>query len=201
MEVKSKRQRIDEQNRLYELTVRQVMPQLETIKAHLAEAKQADEAGKRRLLREINLLGAYIKRRSNLILMAEGKEMVDVADLSRCFEEAFESLRQGDITCDSIVTVLGEINHDSAILIYDFFQAVLEAGFPTLRRLHIILTEQEKDLALLMEIECSEDLSGFPDVHWRKEQLTALGGQIFCYANEEGKYRFTLRLPMGGAGL
>ena len=201
MEVKSKRQRIDEQNRLYELTVRQTMHQLETIKAHLAKAKQADEAGKRRLLHEINLIGAYIKRRSNLILMAEGKEMVDIADLSRCFEESFESLHQGNVQCSLTVTASGEVNHDSAILIYDFFQAVLEAGFPTLRCVLVTLTEQGNNLALLIEIGCSEDFTSFPDAHWHKEQLTALGGRVFCHTKEEGSYRFTLHLPMGGASL
>lgn len=198
MKVKSKRHRIDEQNRLYELTVRQIMPQLETIKTRLAVAKQANETEKKQLLHEINLLGTYIKRRSNLILMAEGKEAVDISDLSRCFEESFESLGQGDARCSLVAAVSGEINHDAAILLYDFFQAVLEAGFPTLRRMFVTLVEQENGLTLLIEIECSESLADFPDDSWRVEQIAALGGQILCHESGEGGFCFILRLLKGG---
>ncbi len=199
MEVKAKRHRIDEQNRLYELTVRQTMSHLERIKVCLAEAEGADDAQKRRYLREINMLGTYIKRRSNLILMAEGKEAVNLSDLIRCFEESFESLGQEDARCSLTATASGEINHVSAILLYDFFQEAMEAGFSSLQHLLVSLEEQEGNLVLLIEIECAESLSGFPDTHWRKEEIASLGGQISRHKSGEGRHHCALRLPKGGA--
>jgi hypothetical protein len=199
-EVKSKRHRIDEQNRLYELTVRQTMPQLERIKARLAEAEQAGAPRKKQLLREINILGTYIKRRSNLILMDEGKEAASLSELSRCFEESFESLGQDCSDCFLTITALGEVNHDSAVLLYDFFQAVVEAGLPAPQNLHITLSEQENALLLSIEIKGGENLAHLPDAAWRKEEVAALGGQILCRSDGGGdKLSLALSLPRGGA--
>lgn len=196
-EVKSKRQRIDEQNRLYELTVRQTMPQLKTLKARLDDAQRADDGEKPRLLREINLLGSYIKRRGNLILIAEGKETVSLSDLARCFEESFESLGLEGARRRLTAPAAGEVNHACAILFYDFFQAVTQAGFPSLGSLLVNLMEQENDLVLSIEMESGESPGAFPDDRWREEEVAALGGRILR-AHDGDAIRFALSLPRGG---
>lgn len=196
-EVKSKRQRVDEQNRLYELTVRQTMPQLKTLNARLDDAQRADDGKKLRLLREINLLGSYIKRRGNLILIAEGKERVSLSDLARCFEESFESLGLEGFRRRLTVSAAGEVNLDRAILFYDFFQAVTHAGFASLESLLVDLTQRENDLTLSVEMESGESPGAFPDADWREEEVAALGGQILR-VHDGDAHRFALRLPKGG---
>lgn len=67
------------------------------------------ESEKPKLLWNVNVLGAYIKRRANLILMAEGQETVTAADLARCLEEFFENLEAGGVRCALLIQTTFEI--------------------------------------------------------------------------------------------
>lgn len=195
---KQRRLRVDEQNRLYDLTVRQIMPQIEKIKKHLNFVPQSDEQEKYKLLWNINVLGAYIKRRANLILMAEGQETVTAADLARCLEESFENLEAGGVRCALLIETTCEITPEYAVLLYDFFEAVVESAFSELDSLSVTLKDSEKDFILSIEIKSRMEQVSLPDDNWKKKYLASLGGHMICKAKDIGVFYIAMHLPKGG---
>lgn len=198
---KSRLLRVAEQNRLYDLTLRNTLPQLAKIKHNLSAAPQADEAERLRLLGEINVLGTYIKRRGNLVLMAEGREVVTVEELARCLHESFESLEACGVRCVFSMQTIGALNPAHAVLFYDLFETVAEAALPLLCNLFITLASKEDVLKLSIEIESDAQPDAFPCARWREEQITALGGRISCEAEEPNIFHIALRLQKGGDAL
>ena len=60
---------------------------------------EADEKERRRLLAGIAVIGAYIKRYGNLLLMSARTKSADIRELSRCFDESFCNLELLDVNC------------------------------------------------------------------------------------------------------
>ncbi len=198
LSVKQRRLHIDEQNRLHDLTVLQIMPQIEKIKKYLDFASEAEEQEKYKLLWKINVLGAYIKRRCNLILMAEGQETVTIGDLARCIEESFENLESGGVTTDLSIETTCDITPKQAVLQYDFFEAVVETAISELDSLSVTLKDSEKDFILSIEIKSIMEQISLLDESWKSEELASLGGHIICEAKDKGIFHISMYLPKGG---
>lgn len=201
LDTKSRRLHIEEQNRLYDLTLRHTLPQLAKIKHNLNAAPLAGEGERLRLLGEINVLGTYIKRRGNLVLMAEGREAVTAEELARCFYESFESLEAGGARCVLSMQTVGAMNPAHAVLFYDLFEAVAEAALSSLRNLFVTITDKEDERKLSIEIESDAGLEVFPRKLWQAEAVAALGGNIACEAQAAEIFHISLFLPKGGEAL
>jgi hypothetical protein len=198
LSVRQRRLRVDEQNRLYDLTVRQIMPQIEKIKQYVALAPQADEPEKYKLLWNINVLGAYIKRRANLILMATGQETVTVGDLARCLKESFENLEAGGVAADLSIDTTCDITPEHAVLLYDFFEAVVESTLSRFHSLSVIVSDRGKAFIMSIEIKSAVEQVSLLDENWKKEELASSGGHILCKAKDEGIFSIAMHLPKGG---
>jgi hypothetical protein len=200
LSVRQRRLRVDEQNRLYDLTARQIMPQIEKIKQYVALAPQADETEKYRLIWNINVLGAYIKRRANLILMAAGQETVTVSDLARCLKESFENLEAGGVAADLSIDTTCDITPERAVLLYDFFEAVVESTLSKLHSLSVIVSDRGKDFIMCIELKSAVEQVSLLDENWKKEELASSGGHILCKAKDKGIFYIAMHLPKGGGG-
>ena len=192
---------VNEQNRLHDLTVLQIMPQIDKIKKYLDFQSQAGEQEKYKLLWKINVLGAYIKRRSDLILMAEGQETVTIGDLARCIEESFETLESGGVATALSIDTTGDITPKRAVLLYDFFEAVVESAFSRLHSLSVIVSDRGKVVIMSIEIKSAVEQVSLLDENWKKEELASCGGHILCKAMDEGIFSIEMHLPKGGGGL
>lgn len=198
LSVRQRRLRVDEQNRLYDLTVREILPQVEKIKQCLALAPQVDEPKKYKLLWNINVLGAYIKRRVNLILMAVGQETVTVGDLARCLKESFETLESGGVAAALSIDTTCDITPERAVLLYDFFEAVVESALSRLHSLSVIVSDRGKVIIMSIEIKSAVEQVSLLDENWKKEELASSGGHILCKAMDEGIFSIEMHLPKGG---
>ena len=192
---------VNEQNRLHDLTVLQIMPQIDKIKKYLDFQSQAGEQEKYKLLWKINVLGAYIKRRSDLILMAEGQETVTIGDLARCIEESFETLESGGVATALSIDTTCDITPKRAVLLYDFFEAVVESAFSRLHSLSVIVSDRGKVFIMSIEIKSAVEQVSLLDENWKKEELASCGGHILCKAMDEGIFSIEMHLPKGGGGL
>jgi len=198
LSVRQRRLRVDEQNRLYNLTVGQIMPQVEKIKQYLALTPLADETEKYRLLWNINVLGAYIKRRANLILMTAGQETVTVGDLVSCLKESIENLESGDVAAVLSINTTYDIITEHAVLLYDFFEAVLESALSKLHSLSVMVSDSGKAFIMSIEIKSDVEQVSFLDENWKKDELASFGGHILCKVKDEDIFSIAMHLPKGG---
>lgn len=70
------------------------------------------------------MIGAYIKRRSNLIFIAEQTVKIPIRELELCFRETIKNLEWNHVEA-GFSTALDEIRSEEAMQIYDFLKQSL----------------------------------------------------------------------------
>ena len=125
VELTEHKAKVDEQNRLYDRIAQEVAPQL--IRAEeLMQRVSAEPEKARELMAKICVLGCYIKRRGNLLLLGEENKQIPAAELEHCIRESLDNLRLGGVftllnsQCDGTLPVT------DVVAIYDFYENVAE---------------------------------------------------------------------------
>ena len=157
---KSRRLKLEEQTRLYDLIERESAPQFARLEALLSALGRAQtlEAG-RELLGRIAVIMTYIKRRSNLVFLAAQKNTIDASELLLCLNESAQALQLCGVGCTVRLTLSGELPAAQAISLYDLFGAILDTG----RSLSaMLLFARQEDASVLVRISasCAEPLDG-----------------------------------------
>lgn len=110
-----------------------VQPQLLQIDQLLGE-----ESGQKldiQKLKQICLLGAYVKRRVNLALICDKKAVVRADELTHCLRESLTYLTQYGAVCALHQEGTDSVCSCHAQSAYDFFEDCLEAALPSLSAL------------------------------------------------------------------
>ena len=185
-ELKRQRAQLEEKNRLMDEMIALVQPQLLQINRLLKE--ETAQALNVQNLKQVCLLGAYVKRRVNLALICDKKAVVPVDELAHCIRESLTYLTQYGAVCALHQEGKGSVRSRDAQTAYDFFEDCLEAALPSLS-------------ALMVRVECSgrfsirlmmEDAAGLPHV----DKYRALGKLTIDDA--DGEQFVTLAFDRGG---
>ena len=172
---------IEEKNRLMDEMIALVQPQLLQINRLLEEESIQN-------LKQICLLGAYVKRRINLALICDKKTVVTVDELAHCIRESLTYLTQYGAVCALHQEGNGGVSSRDAQTAYDFFEDCLEAALPSLSALMVRVECGERFSIRLM----IEEAAGLPKV----DKYRALGQLIID--NADGELCATLSLSQGG---
>lgn len=190
IETRSRRIQVDEQNRLYRLTVQQTQPQLARIKELLGCPRESDRKAIRQQLTEICVLGIFIKRRSHLVLLSEGQQMTAVIELARCFAESLRSLEEYGVECQLAILSSGEMQITDMIELYDRFQAKIEAELFSLQMISVRLIEIEDRFQLHLSWTAHRNQDDDKDLDSLNENETARsqkrGEQQFVWVVTKG---------------
>ena len=95
----------------------------------------SDPEEKKELLRRIVVVGAYLKRRNNLILVNEQEGTIKAEELKLSIEEMMMNLRLAGVTCASSVQIEKELPAEIAMAFFDFYEYVVENAFDGLSSL------------------------------------------------------------------
>ena len=172
---------IEEKNRLMDEMIALVQPQLLQINRLLEEESIQN-------LKQICLLGAYVKRRINLALICDKKTVVPVDELSHCIRESLTYLTQYGAVCALHQEGKDGVSSRDAQTAYDFFEDYLEAALPSLSALMVRVECGERFSIRLM----IEEAAGLPKVG---KYMTR--GQLII-DNADGELCATLSLSQGG---
>ena len=154
---------LQEKNRLYDLIGKHTRPQIEQLDALLKEYDRAEgENARRRILARICVIGAYIKRYGNLLLIREAGETAAVSELVKAMEESMQNLELTDAECGLTCTVEEEIPTAVMAEAYAFFERVVEAADRP-AYLWCNLRLRGRELILHMELETNAELSQLTD--------------------------------------
>ena len=185
-ELKRQRAQIEEKNRLMDEMIALVQPQLLQINRLLKE--ETAQALNVQNLKQVCLLGAYVKRRVNLALICDKKAVVPVDELAHCIRESLTYLTQYGAVCALHQEGKGGVSSCDAQTAYDFFEDCLEAALPSLSALMVRVECGERFSVRLM----MEDAAGLPHV----DKYRALGKLTFDDA--DGALCATFSLDRGG---
>ena len=160
----SKRRKVEEQNRLYDLLRSATQTQIDRIAELTKEYRRISKSDTDRvkmLLAEIAVLCSYIKRRKHLTLLADRDCKVAVSELERAFSESLQTLKllnvRNTLYVDSELSMISDKN---AAAILDFYEEVIEADLENLTSVQISLANIN-GLRLSLNVCCEADLSIF----------------------------------------
>ena len=173
-EQKARRKKLEEQKRLYDAMQAKTAPQmslLEKLAGELETAKDQDTA--RRLLGNIAVIGAYIKRRSNFVFLAGRPNTSATEELSLCLNESAGSLRLCGVTCAYQLNLDDRMSLEAAADLYDFYEAIVELSLDTLTDIFASVDRDNEEYRLSLMLRCDSDLlpllEQFPNADVTKE--------------------------------
>ena len=185
---KARRKKLEEQERLYRaMQEKAAAPavRLSNLAKTLQGVQDADTA--RFLLWKMTVIGAYLKRRSNLIFLADRDGMVPVSEVALCLNESMDNLRLHVRRCASQLDFEGELRLETAAALYDFFEAAIELAMDDLSGAAANVTRKEDACVLSLMLQCGTDLTS----------LRAAYPDAFV-ENEDGVWYCTLSVREGG---
>lgn len=177
---------LQEKNRVSDLLHRETAGQIDLIDRMLAQYDtETDDRKRSRLLGGAAVVGAYIKRYGNLLLIGERTETADIRDLARCFDESFINLELLGVNCLHTLPSDIILATKDMLQVYRSFEAAVETSLSDLQYVWINVRESKEGIFLKMEFVCDTDLSPF----------ASIADSFSC---EDGAYRFTFKLRKGG---
>ena len=185
---KARRKKLEEQERLYR-TMQEKAAAPAVRLSNLAKALQGvqDADAARFLLWKMTVIGAYLKRRSNLIFLADRDGMVPVSEVALCLNESMDNLRLHVRRCASRLDFEGELRLETEAALYDFFEAAIELAMDDLSGAAANVTRKEDACVLSLMLQCGTDLTS----------LRAAYPDAFV-ENEDGVWYCTLSVREGG---
>lgn len=177
---------VREKNRLYDRLQAQTAHQIELLDQLLTQYEaQCDPEIRRSLLAKAAVIGAYIKRRGNLMFIGEKSDVTDTAELTACLDESFANLELMGVECAIDIPDKNSIYTRDAIRVYDFFEAVTEEAMDDLQFVWLKARGLEDAVIFYLQAESKTDLLA----------LASLSDTCTC---EEGVWRFSLRIGKAG---
>lgn len=177
---------VREKNRLYDRLQAQTAHQIELLDHLLTQYEaQSDPEIRRSLLAKAAVIGAYIKRRGNLMFIGEKSDVTDTAELTACLDESFANLELMGVECAIDIPDKNSIYTRDAIRVYDFFEAVTEEAMDDLQFVWLKARGLEDAVIFYLQAESKTDLLA----------LASLADTCTC---EEGVWRFSLRIGKAG---
>lgn len=177
---------LQEKNRLYDLFQEKTAHQIDLLDSLFAQYNAETDYEKRRfLLAKITVIGAYIKRRGNLMFIGEKSATTDTSELSLCLEESFANLELMGVECAIDIPGKNRIDTKDAVSVYDFFEAVTEVAIDDMRSVWLKARSLTDSVIFHLEVECESSLAVF--------------GELAESSHfEDGVWRFTLRAKKAG---
>lgn len=187
------RSRIHQQSALYDSIAQDVRPQLDQLNILLNTSPQTD-SDLEQVIKHAAILIAYIKRRSNLLLLSHERGVIYSSELRLALAESLEytQLYGAKVHGEYIGEAL--LPAPVVLLIYLLFEAVLEAALPDLDALLIRLEVSD---AVTLRMELSGSFQPF-DAASCSQRLAPLHGTLTVEQDAETEF-ITLIVPKGGA--
>lgn len=156
--------RLQEKNRLYDLIGNYTRPQVELLDELLKKYGQiGEESDKAGIAVKICVIGAYIKRCGNLLLIRESSRMGSVVELIRAMEESMQNLELTGAECSVTCNIREQVSTSLMLEMYTLFEQVIEALMGNLTCLWVNIRWKEHALLLHMEAETTAELPDLED--------------------------------------
>lgn len=167
-------------NRLYDKIAGIVRGQADEIEKEL----RCDDSRFYDNLRHSVVLASYIKRRGNLILIADGNPRVSTDELALAIRESFEYLELSEKYTRLDVGGETKISSELIMYAYDMFEEIVENTYNDLLTI-LVRIEVEPTFTLQVLVALKSDVDSVIDKDWNRDRLSVLGAGIVAdYVDE-----------------
>ena len=156
LKLKEQQAQLEEKNHLYNRITEEVAPQIEKIEALLeqtADSRLADSA-----LVKMCVIGSYVKRRSNLLLIGEENPIVQTREIEYCIRESLDNLQLASVSVLLNAKCEGDIPLTCLIAAYDFYEGLVEMLFDQITAMMVRITCKDGALRMKLQIGCTSSM-------------------------------------------
>ena len=189
--LKEQRSEIEEQNNLYKGIFTVFRPRLEKMRQCFKSAETDDE--KEKALRLAVVYGVYMKRRSNLAMLAKDGQ-ARLSELLYALRESADALSFYGAAAAAVCDDDGTVPIERITFIYEFFEYCIESALPDLSA--CLVRVSYKDGLLRCRILLDNAKGNVAD-GWRKDECEALGAVASSIRRDGNTY---VTLSFGGKG-
>lgn len=185
--LKAREAHIAEQDRLYNIIQRETAPRIK-LRAELTDAFETmgDEAQRKQILGKMAVIGAYLKRRSNLIFLADKTPLFQEKELHLTFGESMDNLELCGITCGLLSELERPVEARQLMKMYDLFEEIVERSIDTMTTITVWIGPADGALRITINTDSAADLSPLGS-----DSVSAL-------RDEDGEWQLCMVLRAGG---
>lgn len=151
-----RRQQLAQQNRIYNIMQSQTKDKVYHLSVLLDRLENINNI---QILKQIAVLTAYLKRRYNLIFLAEDSSEIPAVELKYCIRESVQSLTLFGISCAYDFDLKDSLPFTEMTNIYDVFETIIEKSLDTLTSLHLHIKKEHVGIIMTMILTAQTDLS------------------------------------------
>lgn len=153
-ELKEKQAKIEQRSLVYDTIARRTQNQSLAITRISERALRSTDPDEKDWCRKhIAMLGAYIKRYANLMLLSEGSRTVSVNELGLSITEVLRYLNRCGIPGELLNAVDGMIPAEEALSVFEAFEVLLEESLSDLAGVFVNIDTTEERLILRLTME------------------------------------------------
>lgn len=148
-----------EKNRLHDELHRQTTRQIDLLNDWLGKLMESNDTNEKQvLLRRIVVVGAYLKRRNNLILVREQDGIIKEEELKLSIGEMMKNLQLAGVNCAATVQFDRDLPSDVVMKFLDFYEYVVENAFDNLEYLLARFFSRDNNFYCCVDAVCNHDL-------------------------------------------
>ena len=156
LKLKEQQAQLEEKNHLYNRITEEVAPQIEKIEALLEQAKNPQLAES--ALVKMCVIGSYVKRRSNLLLLGEENPIVQAREIEYCIRESLDNLQLASVSVLLNAKCEGNIPLSCLLAAYDFYESLIEMLFDQITAMMVRITCKDGSLRMNLQIGCASSM-------------------------------------------
>ena len=122
-EMSSKREELETLRNLYDELYDSVNLEIRSLRKLLTEIRE-NRSDELPLIRQATVLGAFIKRRSNLSILAHNAPEIDMKELEYSLRESMYYLSLAGVKCSVMMDGRGKVSAEKLIRMYEIFHAI-----------------------------------------------------------------------------
>ena len=194
-ELKERQTKILQRTLVYDAIAKRTQRQSQAITLLAENARKSDDkAVKDESRRHITLLGAYIKRYANLMLMGQESEYIEVGELGLSISEVLRYLNYCGIPGEIINSAKCTIHANAALAVFEVFEYLIEANYSLLKGVFVNLSEGERVVFKIIFENLTADIS--KDMGDKLKESDVL----YDITQEDAVTYITFTMPKGGEG-
>lgn len=128
-ELKEEELKLVTRNKIYDMIHEKVYPQLCRIESLIGFLESKPD---KRLLAALCILTAYIKRVSNMLILAESGDDLDIRELELALKESCDYIKLYGAKCELLFNATGKVSSDQLVKMYDEFERLVERNIENL---------------------------------------------------------------------
>lgn len=195
-ELKKRRAAVTEQNKLYDNITEFIRPQLCDLENILKNIENNSGDISVNYARAC-VVNVYIKRISNLFIMAKSRKMLNAFELENSIRELAEYISVYEISCSFFSNVSGEISAEKSIAIFKFIGEFIRLKMNCTDALLFNLKADNKFIDLKINCDSKNEMKIPDDL---LDDITKLGGNVTTEYDGDTLFVF-VRMQSGGDGI